>query len=286
LPARRQPAIFRKRRRCGVYLIRRGDFLVLRVLLMPLLLLLALPGPARADSTSAQRIVSLDLCLDWMVAHYLPPERVAALSQMQKRYPIDWIGPQWPSHDGSLEQIYALQPDLVVVGQYAGTLLRQRLQALGKRVKIFPLPQTLQEVANYEAHFLRAVGLPASLASRPPLASFTPAREQRLLLLGANGIGTGRATLENEILERAGWTNYLRGDGYQRLDLEQVVADPPDAILWAAPEHRALANQFAEHAALKHAVPAERWLTTDYWRWQCPGPWTWDLIGQLHQWLD
>ena len=65
-----------------------------------------------------------------------------------------------------------------------------------------------------------------------------------------------------------------------------MAADPPDAVLWAAPEHRALANQFAEHAALRRAVPAERWLATDYWRWQCPGPWTWELIGQLHQWLD
>src|SRR5690606_41755971 len=50
----------------------------------------------------------------------------------------------------------------------------------------------------------RSVGLPVSLASRPPLADFTPVRPQRLLLLGANGIGTGRGTLEHEILERAG----------------------------------------------------------------------------------
>ena len=105
-------------------------------------------------------------------------------------------------------------------------------------------------------------------------------------MLGANGIGTGTATLEHEILSRAGWRNYLSAPGYQRLDLEQIVLDPPDAILWAAPEHRALANQFAEHAALRQSIPATRWLATDYWRWQCPGPWTWELIGQLQQWLD
>lgn len=238
------------------------------------------------SAASPERLVSLDLCLDWIVAHYLPPSQVAALSPMQKRYPIDWIGPQWPTHDGSLEQLYALQPDRVLAGEFTNMLLRQRLQALGLTVEVLPLPTTLADLAAYERQFLRAVGLPDTLASTPPAAMPAPAHPQRLLLLGANGIGTGRGTLENEILERAGWTNYLTAPGYQPLDLEQVVADPPDAILWAAPEHQALANQFAEHAALKHAVPAERWLTTDHWRWQCPGPWTWELIGQLHQWLD
>lgn len=256
---------------------------MLRALFLPLLLSLALPALA---SNAPQRILSLDLCLDWMVAHYVQPKRVIALSSMQLRYPVDWIGPQWPSHDGSLEQIYALQPDQVVVGQFTNTLLRQRLQALGLSVEVLALPTTLAQVAAYERQFLYAVKLPESLASAPPSALPAPRTPQRLLLLGANGIGTGRGTLENEILERAGWSNYLSANGYQRLDLEQVVADPPDAILWAAPEHQALANQFAEHPALKHAVPAERWLTTDYWRWQCPGPWTWELIGQLHQWLD
>ena len=249
-------------------------------------LLTALLLVVQAAPAAPGRLVSLDLCLDWMVAHYVPRTQVAALSPMQKRYPIDWVGPQWPPHNGSLEQIYALQPDQVVVGQFTNTLLRQRLQALGLSVEVLPLPTTLAQVAAYERQFLHAVKLPESLASTPPPALPAPRTPQRLLLLGANGIGTGRGTLENEILERAGWTNYLSAGGYQRLDLEQVVADPPDAILWAAPEHRALANQFAEHAALEHAVPAERWLTTDYWRWQCPGPWTWELIGQLHQWLD
>lgn len=253
---------------------------------LPYFLLTLLPLAAELVNAAPKRLLSLDLCLDWMVAHYVPRAQVAALSPMQQRYPIDWVGGHWPTHDGSLEQIYALQPDQILVGQFTNTQLRQRLQALGLSVEVLPLPTTLAQVAAYERQFLRAVRLPMTLASAPPTALPAPQRPQRLLLLGANGIGTGRGTLENEILERAGWRNYLTADGYQRLDLERVVADPPDAILWTAPEHQALANQFADHPALRHAVPADRWLATDYWRWQCPGPWTWELIGQLHQWLD
>ncbi len=234
----------------------------------------------------AQRILSLDLCLDWLVAHHADRQRVVALSPLQERYPIDWIGPEWPLHDGSLEQIYALRPDLVVVGQYAAPLLRERLRGLGVRVEVLPLPLTLAQVVEYEKQFLRALRLPETRASEVPAPAPRPERAQRLLLLGSNGIGTGRDTLEHEILEHAGWSNYLRDSGYVRLDLEQIASDPPDAILWAAPDHQALANQFAEHPVLTRVVPAERWLTTDLWRWQCPGPWTWDLIGQLNRWLD
>jgi iron complex transport system substrate-binding protein len=250
-------------------------------LLLALIAILLCPLAQAAPS----RVVSLDLCMDWLLAYYATPAQVAALSPMQQRYPVEWIGNHWPAHDGSLEQVYALKPDQVLVGQYAASLLRQRLVELGITVEVLPLPQTLEQVQDYERQFLHAIGLPPSRASAIPAQK--PVRsDKRLLLLGANGIGTGTDTLEDAILTRAGWRNYLQTPGYQSLDLEQVVSDPPDAILWAAPEHKALANQFAEHAALRRAVPAAHWLSSDYWRWQCPGPWTWELIGQLQQWLD
>lgn len=233
-----------------------------------------------------QRIVSLDLCMDWMLVHYVPAPRITALSPMQRQYPVGWIGSNWPTHDGSLEAVYALNPDRILVGQYAATLLRERLKALKQPVVMLPLPLNLAEVNQYERAFLRAVGLPESLASVAPEPMPRPKRAQRLLLLGANGIGTGRGTFEDEILQRAGWDNYLNESGYVSLDLEQIASDPPDAILWSAPDHQALANRFAEHPALRRAIPKQRWLSTDYWRWQCPGPWTWQLIGQLHQWLE
>ncbi|MCU1719354.1 ABC transporter substrate-binding protein [Pseudomonas sp. 5P_3.1_Bac2] len=250
-------------------------------LLLALIAILLCPLSQAAPS----RVVSLDLCMDWLLAYYARPAQVAALSPLHQRYPVAWLGDNWPAHDGSLEQIYALKPDQVVVGQYAASLLRKRLIELGIKVEVLPLPQTLEQVQDYERQILRVLGLPPERASQIPPAH-ARLSQKRLLLLGPNGIGTGTDTLENAILSRAGWRNYLQSPGYQSLDLEQLVSDPPDAILWAAPEHQALANQFAEHPALHRAVPAEHWLSTDYWRWQCPGPWTWELIGQLQQWLD
>ncbi|MGV3741934.1 MAG: ABC transporter substrate-binding protein [Burkholderiaceae bacterium] len=236
---------------------------------------------------SVERIVSLDLCTDWLLMHYAQHSpsikpRVAALSPLTQQQADQWNASAWPSHDGSLEQVLQFQPDLIITGEFNALLLRKRLTSLGERVEMLPLPTHLVDIDSYEKRLLSLLGLPESLADAP-VAPITDVKQKRLLLLGANGIGTGRGTLEDEILRRAGWANYVQADGYVRLDLERIAADPPDAILWAAPASPALANRFAEHPVLKRAVPASRWLRTDTWRWQCPGPWTWQLVRELHQ---
>ncbi len=250
---------------------------------LSLTLCLCLPCAAKA----AQRIVSLDLCTDWMLARHAEPSQVAALSPMHRRYPAPWLTKTWPFHDGRLERILEINPDLIITGQYNALQLRARLKTLGFRVEILPLPTHLAGIHDYETRLLSLIGQPVSRAHPPP-GDPPPqsATRRRLLLLGANGIGTGQGTFENGILLQAGWQNYLLGERHLRLDLEQIMQDPPEAILWAAPPNRALANRFAEHPALKRVIPPEHWLSTDYWRWQCPGPWTWELIEQLKQWHD
>lgn len=248
------------------------------VLLAALLILSSWPLYAQ---TQAQRVVSLDLCSDWMLARYADRAQVAALSPLNRRYPVAWLDASWPSHDGSLEDILQHKPDLVLTGEYNALLLRGRLQALGIRVAILPLPQTLAQVQSYQQQVLQLLGQPRTLSETIPAPVVPSEPRQRLLLLGANGIGTGRDTLESQLIEHAGWSNYLRHSGHAELDLEQLISDPPDAIVWAAPSSQALANQFAQHPALKRAIPSEHWLATEDWRWQCPGPWMWPLIGEL-----
>lgn len=241
---------------------------------------------ASASSLAAPgRVVSLDLCSDWILSLHAGSGQVAALSPMGRRFDArHGLRRPWPEHDGSLEQIVALRPDLVLVGPYNALRLRQRLQALGVRVEVTHLPTSLEAVADFERQVLGLLGADLNRAHAPLPPPVLAADAPRLLVLGANGIGTGRGTFENEVIERAGWRNHLRGEGYLRLDMEALLADPPDAILWAAPVSPARANAFAEHRALRALVPPPRWLHTDNWRWECPGPWTWELVQQLQQW--
>lgn len=250
------------------------------IALIALVALLA--GPARA-AEPPRRVVSLDLCMDWLLAWHARPGQVAALSPALRRLPLPQARPSWPRHDGSLEQVYRLQPDLILVGEYNARLLRRRLQALAQPVVVLPLPTTLADIEQYERRILALLGQPPTRARPAPPPRVPPADAPRLLLLGANGIGTGRGTFEDQILRQAGWRNYLTASGYVSLDLEALVADPPEAILWSAPASPSLASRFAEHPALRRALAAGRWLQTDYWRWQCPGPWTWQLIAQLQE---
>ncbi|MDR2881597.1 MAG: hypothetical protein LBV29_06820 [Azoarcus sp.] len=230
-----------------------------------------------------QRIVSLDLCTDWMLTLHVEQERIKALSPMQRVsktfHPAPWMKGSWPSHDGSLESIALHKPDLILVGQYAAIGLREQLRRLGFRVEVLPLATTLEEVRDHERLFLAYVGLPPERAGDMPPER--PSSGKRLLLLGANAIGTGRDTFEEAILTRSGWRNYLTESGRVRLDLEQIARNPPDAVLWAAPSGAALANTFAEHPLWRTISPAPLRLDTDYWRWQCPGPWSWELIEEL-----
>lgn len=248
-----------------------------------LCLALLLPGWAPA---APQRVLSLDLCMDWALTHYLPAARIAALSPQYKRFPRPGRADPWPGHDGSLEQIVRLQPDLVLVGQYNALLLRERLRSLGLRVVVLPLPTTLAELEAHERRLLELLGGDPARATPAPAPRRPAADAPRLLLLGANGIGTGRGTFEQRIIEQAGWRNYVEASGHVSLDLERVASDPPEALLFGAADQRALAYLFARHPVLSKRVPAPRRLSSDDWRWQCPGPWTWDLIRQLQQWRD
>jgi iron complex transport system substrate-binding protein len=101
------------------------------------------------------KVLSLDLCTDWILAKHASPSQVLALSPLMKQYPVDWVGQEWPTHNGSLEQILELKPDLVLTGEFNALMLRRRLQELGVHVEILPLPKTLSQVSEYEERYLK-----------------------------------------------------------------------------------------------------------------------------------
>src|SRR5690606_12622057 len=80
---------------------------------------LFLSATATAAAEPPQRIVSLDLCMDWILAHHADPAEVASLPPLHRQYPVDWMDDDWPTHGGSLEQICQLQPVLVLGVQFS-----------------------------------------------------------------------------------------------------------------------------------------------------------------------
>jgi len=232
-------------------------------------------------ASNYNRIVSLDICTDWMLTRYADRSDIVALSPLLYDYPEQLGQLDWPTHDGTLEQILELAPDLVITGEYNAIILRKRLEELGIRVEVLSLPRSLVSLRDYIQRFLNIIGNKDIKVPSLPGPGKVAVDAPRLLLLGANGIGTGTTTLEHEILQQAGWRNYITRSGYGNVDMELLVSDPPDAILWSAPASRALANMFFEHPALRQAMLNKPTLEIDYGKWQCAGPWTWQQVQQL-----
>jgi iron complex transport system substrate-binding protein len=256
----------------------------LRLLTITILLGLALL-PAGARAGLVKGIVSLDLCTDWMLLKFADPSQVRAYSPLLYKYHADWVPLGLPVHDGSLEHILQLEPELLISGEYNAILLRKRLQQLGRQVEVLPLPTTLDSIREYQAEFLRLINASEGSAAVDWDRTY-PSRHQSLLLLGANGIGTGTNTLEDDLLRKAGWVNYIEANGYVSLQMERIVADPPDAIYSSAPLSNSLANLFIRHPAIQSLMSANETPRGENWRWQCPGPWSLDLIQELSQWKD
>ncbi len=254
---------------------------VIKVLIAALLLTFSFKGRAEGN----EKIVSLDLCTDWMLLKYASHSQNITYSPLLYRYKVDWVADDLPVHDGSLEQILQLQPDLILTGEFNATLLTKRLQQLGLITEVMPLPLSLQSIIDYTERFKSLVKTGQTLGFPLVIPEFEPSTS-KLLLLGANGIGTGIATLENDIIEKSGWTNYIDVTGFVSLDLEKMVIDPPDAVLWSKPVSNSLANNFARHRVLKELIAQRNVNMADSWRWQCPGPWTFELITELAAWKN
>jgi len=246
-----------------------------------LLGLALLSAGARADA--ARGIVSLDLCTDWMLLKFAEPSQVRAYSPLLYKYPADWVPDGLPVHDGSLEHILQLDAGLLISGEYNAILLRKRLQQLGQRVAVLSLPNTLDGIRRYQAEFLELIDAKPGSAVVDWDRTYAP-RHESLLLLGPNGIGTGANTLENDLLRKAGWDNYIEASGYVSLRMERVVANPPDAIYSSAPLSNSLANLFIRHPAIQSLIAEGEAARAEDWRWQCPGPWSLELIQELSLW--
>jgi len=256
----------------------------LRLLSTTILLGLALL-PAAAPAGRVTGIVSLDLCTDWMLLRFADPAQVRAFSPLLYKYHADWVPAGLPVHDGSLEHILQLEPQLLISGEYNAILLRKRLRQLGQRVAVLSLPTTLDSIRDYQSEFLALIDAGEGSSTVDWDRAYPP-RYQSLLLLGPNGIGTGTNTLEDDLLRRAGWINYIDASGYVSLQMERIVANPPDAIYSSAPLSNSLANLFVRHPAIQSLMSASASPQAENWRWQCPGPWSLDLIRELSLWKD
>lgn len=252
---------------------------------------------AAADST-APRVVSINLCADQLVLELAAAEQIVSLTNLSldPAASVHFKAAQdYPTNKGSVEEVITLAPDLVIAGQFTNRHTLQLLRNVDIRVEILPIANSidalfdnltqvslwLEQPQNGEAIIAglkeRLNALPTSTEPRPRAAVYDP-----------NGYTVGKASLRGEILDRAGWHNVASDKGiesYGSLSLETMITLMPDVLIsspfsagtWsraqAMNEHPVL-HRTGLRAEVIH-IPSSHTI--------CGGPWTLDVIEQLHQ---
>ncbi|TMM50500.1 ABC transporter substrate-binding protein [Qipengyuania marisflavi] len=221
-------------------------------LLAGALLLSGCSAPASAPPANPAQptIVSLNPCTDAILAEVAAPGQLLAISHYSKDPRSTSmearVAQGFAATGGTVEEVLALAPDVVVAGSFIPPATRAALENLGIRVVTFGMAGTVAEseaqvrelaaLAGDAAAGERLVGrIEAALkaagsAGGPPVSA---------VLWQPGGIVPGEAALVSELLERTGFSSLSMMRGMAQADflaLEQVAADPPQVLLVAGSE--------------------------------------------------
>lgn len=213
------------------------------------------------DAGAMPRIVSLNPCIDAMLVEVADPEQILALSHYSRdpagsSIPAS-IAQKYPRTGGTVEEVLALDPDLVLADTFLAPSTRQALADLDIPTRFVGIASTPEESIAQVREIAALAGqqgrgeelaqrIEAALAdgTAPP---GTPAVSAVLWQPGQ--IVPGKATLASELMRRAGFGSQSAARGMGQADylsLEALLADPPEVLLVAgdarAQRHPALSR--------------------------------------------
>lgn len=212
-----------------------------------------------------RRIVSLDYCADQFVLALADREQIAALSIGSLRddsYYRDRAHGIRQTR-GTLEEVLALRPDLIVrnwggpwdAAQVYGRFGVPVLQ-VGDTADFTAARADLLNVASTLGHPARGAALARDLDQR--LARLASHRSNApVMYLSGGGAVAGRGTMLDAIITAAGGRNIRSEEGWQVLPLERMVQTPPALIalgFFDTSRDRVNAWSPSRHPALRRAL--------------------------------
>lgn len=207
----------------------------------------AVPAPERPTSKHPT-IVSLNPCSDAVLAEMAGPGQLLAISHYSRDVrssSMDLDKAQaFAVTGGSVEEVLALQPDLVVASNFLAPAAAAGLRDLGVRVERIGIATTLEQskaqvmrLAELSGHpgkgaamlrqIDRAVARAAPPPGQPPISA---------IMWQSGGIVPGRDALITDLMRRTGFASHSAARGLRQADylgLEAMLADPPRAIFAA-----------------------------------------------------
>lgn len=233
-------------------------------------------------------IVSLNPCTDAILAEVADPSQILAISHYSKdprSASMDArLASALPATRGTVEEVLALRPDLVLGSTFIDPASASAYHRLGLRLETLGMASTVEasrdqirQIATLSGHPDRGEALisridSALAAAAPP----TDARPIQTVVWQSGGMVPGDGTLIADLLRRTGFTNFAAARGLGQADLlplEKMLADAPQLILVAGQtaETGRGDDRVLSHPALK-ALKSTRRATLDPKLLYCGGP--------------
>ncbi|OWU86708.1 cobalamin ABC transporter substrate-binding protein [Oceanicola sp. 22II-s10i] len=217
-------------------------------------ILLALAGPvserARAADAPPQRVVSMNLCTDQLAMMLAAPGQLVSVSHLAAEPRASAMAGAaaaggYRLNHGRAEEIWLMEPDLVIAGSYSNIATVEMLRRLGVPVLVMEPAYGLTDIPDR----LRRVGaaLNRSAAAEAAATAFettlsgldTPEGDRpRAALYDANGYTPGERSLSGEIIAAAGFDNIAAEAGLPaggHLPLELLAMAAPEAVISGRP---------------------------------------------------
>ncbi len=256
-------------------------------------------GLQPASAEAPRRVISMNLCTDQLAmllagegqlysVSYLAGDREASVL-------ADKAGAYVINH-GLAEEIFLMQPDLILAGTYTTRATVDLLKRLGFRVEEFAPDSSFEDIRSNIIRMGELLGQEARaqemvramddrLARIHQSVMVKPVAARTIALYYANQLTSGKGTLAEDVVNHAGFVNLgekLGIEGTQKLPLEQLVMAKPDLIAaHNAYPTPALAYEAQLHPAFLATLNGKQPVDIPDKYWICGGPFTVDAVQFL-----
>lgn len=191
-----------------------------------------------------KRVVSMNLCTDQLAMLMAGPGQLYSVSYLASDQGSSALADQagaYVVNHGLAEEIFLMQPDLVIAGTYTTRTTVALLRRLGFRVEEFApensfddIRASLTRMGEILGRQQRAAELVAELDAGLALLAATRTPDKTVALYYANSYTSGSGTLVDAIVKASGLTNIgdkLGLTGTTKLPLELLLLANPDIVV-------------------------------------------------------
>jgi iron complex transport system substrate-binding protein len=205
-------------------------------------------GRAAAAPGAPSHVMSISMCTDDLLLELLPPERIASVTYYSREPSNSYLWPQAAKvavNSGTVEEVLAQKPDLVLAGTFTTPATRALLKTLhlpllevAPAVDFDGIRAVTRDVARVLGREAEGEALIARMDSTlQELAATKPPQFIRVAAWGEGGAVPGRGTLFDAILSAAGGINIAAsesGGPYTSFGMEQLIMAHPDVLAYAS----------------------------------------------------